>query len=106
LATGSILWLLVVAIRFARAPESSMLQAAGAFRSLAFASVFSCAFSVIGVLALLLLAGPLWSIAGTIIGELVFAAWTWRQARRLQLTGEQARIGDRQPLHRAEAENV
>jgi len=82
LITGATLWLLVTAVRFARAPESSLLQAAGQFRPLAFASVLSCAFSLLGVLTLLLLAGPLWSIAGTLLGELVFAAWTWRQARR------------------------
>ncbi len=106
LATGSTLWLLVVAIRFARAPESSILQAAGAFRSLAFASVFSCAFSVIGVLVLLLLAGPLWSIAGTMFGEMVFAAWTWRQARRLQLSDSRARGGRCDTLHGTKIENV
>lgn len=82
LVTGACLWLLVIAVRFARAPESSLLQAGGAFRPLAFASVISCAFSLLGVLILLLAFGPLWSIIGTFIGEVVFAAWTWREARR------------------------
>lgn len=82
LGIGASLWLAVAAVRFARAPESSLLQAGGAFRPLAFASVYSCAFSMLGVLVLLLLFGPLWSILGTLVGELVFAAWTWREARR------------------------
>ncbi|AUW59841.1 hypothetical protein C1T17_18925 [Sphingobium sp. SCG-1] len=87
LITGACLWLLVIAVRFARAPESSLLQAGGAFRPLAFASVISCAFSLLGVLILLLAFGPLWSIMGTFIGEVVFAAWTWREARRWQPAG-------------------
>lgn len=82
LVLGASLWLLVTAVRFARAPESSLLQAGGAFRPLAFASVVSCAFSLLGVLILLLAFGPIWSIMGTFIGEIVFAAWTWREARR------------------------
>lgn len=82
LIVGASLWLLVAAVRFARAPESSLLQAGGAFRPLAFASVYSCVFSILGVLILLLAFGPLWSILGTLLGEIVFAAWTWREARR------------------------
>ncbi len=81
LITGMGLWLAVLAFRFARTPESTWLQAMDRYRPLAWASVWSCLFSVGAVLILLLLAGPLWSIAGIAIGEAAFALWTWRAAR-------------------------
>jgi O-antigen/teichoic acid export membrane protein len=80
--TGMALWMLVAAIRMARTPESAMLQGAGAFRPLAMASVISAGVSLVAVAVLLLLGGPLWSIVGIGGGELMYAAWIWRQARR------------------------
>ena len=82
LAVGATLWMAVAAIRLLRVPESCLLQAAGEFRPLAFASVWSSGVSVVAVLLLLALSGPLWSILGILLGEAAFAAWIWREARR------------------------
>lgn len=84
LVTGVSLWLAVAAARCWRAPESTLLQAAGRFRGLAWASLMSCWISVAGVVAALLLAGPLASLGGVLLGEIVFAIWVTREARRLQ----------------------
>jgi Flp pilus assembly protein TadB len=70
----------VAGMRQLRTPESVLLQAAGAFRELASASMISSGISIVAVVVFLLAFGPLWSIAGILIGEAVFAAWTWRQA--------------------------
>lgn len=80
-ASGAALWMLVAGVRLMRMPESTLLQAAGQFRPLALASVYSSGFSVMAVLALLLLAGTLWSIVGILIGEAIYAIWIWRQCR-------------------------
>ena len=82
LATGTVLWMLVSATRVIRVPESAMLQAAGAFRPLAWASAVSCGFSVAFVLALLFSIGPIWSIGGIIAGEIAFSLVVLRQSRR------------------------
>ncbi|PZU57364.1 MAG: hypothetical protein DI547_13770 [Sphingobium sp.] len=82
LVTGAALWMLVAGMRLVRTPESALLQAAGAFRQLAFASVVSSGVSIVLVLLLLWTAGPLWSILGIVLGEAVFAGWTWMQAHR------------------------
>ncbi|SEO79772.1 Membrane protein involved in the export of O-antigen and teichoic acid [Rhodospirillales bacterium URHD0017] len=80
--TGAALWLAVAAIRVLRTPEGTLLQAAGAFRPLAIASILSSGVSITAVLVLVIVDGPLWSIAGILAGELVIAGWIWRQARR------------------------
>lgn len=82
LASGAALWMAVAGIRLLRAPYSTLLQAAGAFRPLAFASVLSSGISIPTVIALLAAGGPLWSIGGILAGEIVLLYWTWRQARR------------------------
>ena len=82
LAIGAALWMSVAAIRLLRQPDSVLLQAAGRFRPLAYASVASCGISISAVALLLLFSGPLWSIAGIFLGELVCAIMIWRQARR------------------------
>jgi hypothetical protein len=82
LVVAAMLWLAVAGMRLIRAPESALLQAAGAFRPLAFASVWSSGVSLAAVLALLLTVGPLWSILGILLGELLFAAITYIQAHR------------------------
>jgi len=82
LAIGTALWLAIAGVRLLRAPESVFLQAAGQFRPLAHASMISCGISIIGVTAMLILGGPLYSLVGVLLGEMVFAAWIWRQARR------------------------
>lgn len=82
LAVGSALWMAVMLVRVLRAPESAMMQGAGAFRPLAYASIHSAVVSVIGVALLVMLVDPLWSIAGVLIGDLTFAASVWLAARR------------------------
>ncbi|CAN5160106.1 hypothetical protein BH10PSE13_BH10PSE13_13030 [soil metagenome] len=81
LAVASGLWMLVAAIRAGRIPGSALLQAAGAFRPLAFASIWSAAISVVAVLALIAAAGPVASIAGVLLGEAIFAFAVGRTLR-------------------------
>lgn len=85
LRLGAALWLGVAGIRLWRTPESALLQAAGAFKPLALASVASAGVSVAAVWALLSAFGVIWSIAGIGFGEAVFAWCTWRQARRWRI---------------------
>lgn len=80
-ATGMALWMLVLACRFARMPESTVLQAADQYRPLAWASVYACLFSVVAVTVLVLTVGPIWSIIGVATGEAAFAWWTCKAAR-------------------------
>ncbi len=80
--TGGVLWLVIAGVRLMRTPESVMLQAAGQFRPLAYASVYSCGISVLAVTLFLALWGPIWSLLGVLLGEMVFAVFIWRQAWR------------------------
>jgi len=82
LIAGMALWLGVTFMRILRTPDSVLLQAAGMFRWLAHASIISSVVSIAAVTILLVLGGPLWSLGGVLLGEAVFAAWTWYQARR------------------------
>lgn len=82
LAVGTAIWMAVAGMRLLRTPESTLLQAAGAFRPLAFASILSSGVSVAAVSVLLAAGGLLWSITGIMIGEAAFAGWIWRQTRR------------------------
>jgi O-antigen/teichoic acid export membrane protein len=81
LAEAAAIWMIVAAVRVARTPESVMLQAAGRFRPLALASVYSSVVSVALVAALLFSSGALFSLFGILIGETVFAIWIRRLAR-------------------------
>ena len=76
------LWIAIAAVRVLWTPDSVLLQGAGAFRPLAMASVASSVVSVLGVLVLLLLGGPLWSLGGLLVGELVYGASVVWLARR------------------------
>jgi len=82
LMIGTLLWLAIAGVRTARTAESVLLQAAGQFRPLAHASMISCGVSLAGVLALLILGGPLHSLVGVLLGEAVFALWIWRETSR------------------------
>jgi O-antigen/teichoic acid export membrane protein len=82
LVIGAALWMLVAGVRLLRAPESTLLQAAGQFRNLALASVISSVFSVAAVLILLFTAGVLWSICGILVGETMYCLWIHRECRR------------------------
>lgn len=87
LMMAATLWMMVSAIRLLRTPESALLQAAGAFRPLAFASIWSSAVSVAAVFILLWVGGIVWSIGGVLLGETVYALWIWRKAREWKLAG-------------------
>lgn len=63
----------ITAVRSYRTPESVLLQAAGQFRALAFASLWSSIASLGTTFVLLLLAGPVFSLAGILAGEIVVA---------------------------------
>lgn len=76
------MWVAIAAARVLWTPDSVLLQGAGAFRPLAMASVVSSGVSIIGVLALLLTTGPLWSLGGLVAGELVYGASVIWLARR------------------------
>ncbi len=69
-------------MRLFRTPESTFLQAVGRFRPLAWASIGSSGVSVLAVILFLAVGGPLWSISGILLGEVVFAALIWRQLAR------------------------
>lgn len=61
----------ITAARILRTPESVLLQSAGQFRALASASLWSSLVSLATTLVLLLMAGPVYSLAGILAGELV-----------------------------------
>lgn len=61
----------IMAVRTLRMPESVFLQAAGQFRALANASLWSSIVSLNATLVLLLVCGPVFSLAGILAGELV-----------------------------------
>ena len=56
-------WIVILGVRTLRTPEAVFLQAAGEFRALARASLWSSATSLAVTLALLLIAGPIVSLA-------------------------------------------
>jgi O-antigen/teichoic acid export membrane protein len=74
------------------------LQAAGAFKPLAMASLWSSIGSIATVFVLILLVGPLWSIAGIIAGAAIYWGWTYRFAtqwmRAFAQTGCDSRAAD------------
>jgi len=69
-AISAVIW----AVRTLRMPESVFLQAAGEFRALAGASLWSSLTSIAATLGLLLLAGPVFSLIGILAGDLVMTA--------------------------------
>ncbi len=64
-------WIVILGVRTLRTPEAVFLQAAGEFRALARVSMWSSVTSLTVTLALLLIAGPIWSLTGLIAGDLV-----------------------------------
>lgn len=64
-------WVVILGVRTLRTPEAVFLQAAGEFRALASASMWSSVASLAVTLTLLLVAGPIVSLAGLIAGDLV-----------------------------------
>lgn len=80
------IWGVILAVRTLRTPESILLQAAGEFRDLAGASVWSSITSVAMTLGLLLAVGPIAALGGILAGDLVMTvkifalAQRWRRA--------------------------
>jgi len=72
----------IMAARTLRTPESVLLQAAGQFRPLAHASLWACVVSLAATLLLLLIAGPVFSLAGILGGELVVTMRVLALSRR------------------------
>lgn len=69
---------LIVAVRTLRGPESVFLQAAGEFRRLAGASLWSSGVSLAVTFVLLLVAGPIVSLFGILAGDAVMTARIFR----------------------------
>ncbi|MDJ0391461.1 hypothetical protein QMO56_25485 [Roseomonas sp. E05] len=97
LATGVALWMAVAGLRILPLPESVLLQAAGSFRGLARTSVLSAVVSVLAVALALLLAGPLWSVAGLVLGQAAFMVALRRQFGRWRAAGPLAPPEDGAP---------
>ena len=64
-------WVVILGVRTLRTPEAVFLQAAGEFRALARVSMWSSVTSLAVTLALLLIAGPIFSLAGLVAGDVV-----------------------------------
>jgi len=77
-----VLWAAIMAVRVWRTPEAVLLQAAREFRALASASVTSSIVALAATGALLLLAGPVASLLGILIGDLVLTERVFALARR------------------------
>lgn len=79
-----VLWSLISAVRGYRGPDAVLLQAAREFKSLANASLRSSGISLVATLALLLLLGPVASLGGILLGDVVMlfiivaGVRTWR----------------------------
>lgn len=87
-------WLAVMLVKALRTAESALLQAAGAYRPLAMASLYSAFFSILSVVILLALDLPIWTVAGVVTGELVFMYWLLRQADKWLGTNAPASVVD------------
>ncbi|HEY5338814.1 MAG TPA: hypothetical protein VIJ85_11460 [Rhizomicrobium sp.] len=67
------IYIAIMAVRVSRTPESVFLQVIGEYKSLSGASVRSSIVSVTATLTLLLIFGPLVSLLGILLGEMVGA---------------------------------
>ncbi len=81
-ALAALLSAAIMAARSCRTPDGVLLQAAGQFKALARLSGWSAAISLAATLALLLAFGPLASLAGILMGDLVILAGVRRLARK------------------------
>ena len=82
----AILSSIITAVRAWRTPLAVLLQAAGQFKELASIGTLSGALSVFATLALLLTVGPIASLGGILLGELVILARVIQMARDWKLT--------------------
>ena len=81
--TGAVLWLAVALARLLHTAEGVILMAAGRFQQLARISMRTALVSVACVTALIFALPPVWSIAGIVVGEGLFALLAWRAAGKL-----------------------
>jgi len=72
----------IMAVRCLRVPPAVLLQAAGRFKELAGIGTVSGIVSVVAVLVALLLAGPIASLGGVLLGEIVMLLRVQQMARR------------------------
>ncbi len=61
----------IMAMRSIRTPQAALMQAAGRFKELAMIGVASAIVALLATVSLLLLAGPIASLGGIVLGELV-----------------------------------
>ena len=66
---------LIMAVRALRAPLAVILQAAGAFKEMAGIGIKSSSVSLLSTLALLMLFGPVASLGGVLLGELMILGY-------------------------------
>jgi hypothetical protein len=78
LVSGTLLWVAVALPRCLRAPPATALQAAGVFRPLANAGLLGSIVSLAAVTALLFVAPPVWTLLGTLAGEIAATLMIWR----------------------------
>jgi hypothetical protein len=78
LVSGTLLWVAVALPRCLRAPPATALQAAGIFRPLANAGLIGSIVSLAAVTALLFAAPPVWTLLGTLAGEIAATLMIWR----------------------------
>lgn len=74
------LWFGITFMRGLHAPEGAVLQAGGVFRSLALLAVGTSALSALAVLVFTWWGGAIWSMAGVILGEGLYALLLLRTA--------------------------
>ena len=77
----------IMAVRCLRSPLAVLLQAVGAFKEMASIGMKSSVISIAATLALLLTMGPMMSLGGVLLGELVILYY----CRKLVTTWEAAR---------------
>ena len=65
---------LIMAMRSLRTPQAALMQAAGRFKELAGIGAASAIVSLLATVSLLFLAGPIASLGGIVLGELVILA--------------------------------
>ncbi|MDE8652294.1 hypothetical protein [Novosphingobium album (ex Liu et al. 2023)] len=83
---GSALWSAILLARALYFPEAILLQAHGAFSPLAIPMLWAAPVSIGSVSLLLVLAPPVWSLGGIVLGEFVAAALIFRAVRTLPQT--------------------
>jgi O-antigen/teichoic acid export membrane protein len=77
---------LIMAVRALRTPPAVLLQAAGRFKELAGIGAVSAIASLIATLILLLTAGPIASMGGVVLGELVILVLCQKSIRQWNRT--------------------